>query len=95
MAVAPNGKKSAVIALTNGAGASVQLVASNDQRLSLIILNNSAGIAYVGTAPGPITAANGLPLAAGASLTDTTSGDPWWVFSVAAADMRCLETSAD
>lgn len=94
MAVAPNGKKSAVIAVTNGAGANVMLVPSNDQRLSLIILNNSAGIVYLGNATG-VTAANGLPIAAGASLTDTSSGDSWWVFSVASADMRCLETSGD
>ena len=48
------------------------LVPANDQRLSLIILNNSAGIAYLGTATG-VTAANGIPpLAASASLADTT-----------------------
>lgn len=94
MAAPNNGKKSAVIALTNGAGANVMLVPANDQRLSLVIVNNSAAIVYLGTATG-VTAANGLPLAAGASLTDTTSGDPWWVFSAASADMRCLETSAD
>ena len=77
-------------------GANAQIAASNDQRLSLIILNNSAGIVYLGNATG-ITAANGLPLAAGASLTDTYSGDAWWCFNGQAgtADVRVLETSGD
>jgi hypothetical protein len=98
MATAPfNGRKAAVgagNAISVSAAATTQVLGSNSDRLSAVILNNSAGVVYLGVSS-PITTANGMPLAAGASYTDTFSGDPWFVFNGqgVAADIRVLETS--
>ena len=93
-----DGRKSAVgaaNAISVGAGAAAVVLPANSERLSAVILNNSAGVVYLGSGTAGLSAANGLPLAAGASLTDTTSGDAWAVFNgqAGAADIRVMETS--
>jgi hypothetical protein len=82
------------VPVTVGIGVNVQLLAANPDRRSAVIVNNSAGIVYVGK-DNTVSAANGIPLVAGGSIADTTSGDAWWAFNGQAgtADVRCLEVA--
>jgi hypothetical protein len=84
-------KKTAVSVVVNASGRS-QVLATNSNRLSAIIVNNSAGTVYLGSDNG-VTGSSGIPLAAGASFNDTSSYDAWYVYNTqaATADIRVLE----
>lgn len=72
-------------------GTNPALLASNDSiRKAVIIANNaSSGTLYIGNIG--VTAANGIPIAAGTSFVDTISQDAWYgIASSGTLDVRIL-----
>lgn len=69
-------------------------LASNKHRLSAVFVNAHASIAcYLGK-DATVTTANGIPLAAGASFTDSFSTDAWYVIPASGTtDLRVLEVA--
>lgn len=77
---------------TDSAGS--EILAANAQRKSALIVNNSGGTVYLGGSSG-VTSANGIPLADGQSLTDTTSTDAWYARAATGVtgDLRICEVA--
>lgn len=69
-----------------------EVLAANSDRRSALIFNNSDGTVYLGVDSG-VSIANGVPLAIGQSMTDTTSVDAWWVIgnTDVTVDLRVIE----
>jgi hypothetical protein len=90
----PLGQKRTVKAVSVGIGVNALVLGANNERLTAVIINNSAGVVYLGK-DATVAVANGLPLAANASFTDVSSIDDWWVFNgqAGAADIRVLEVT--
>jgi hypothetical protein len=90
----PLGQKRTVKAVSVGIGVNALVLGANNERQTAVIINNSAGVVYLGK-DATVAVANGLPLAAGQSWTDASSIDDWWVFNgqAGAADIRILEVT--
>lgn len=71
-----------------------QCLAANKHRLSAVLVNAHASVVcYIGR-DNTVTAANGIPLAAGASFTDNFSTDAWFVIPASSTtDLRVLEVA--
>ena len=68
------------------------IVAANPDRLSVTIHNAGSVVVYLG--PSGVTTSTGLPLAVGATLTDTTSVDAWHAITASGTgDLRIIEVS--
>lgn len=87
--MAMKGKKTAPRAVAINTGA-VRLVQVNALREMSIIANSGTVAIYLGR-DNTVTTANGLPLAAGASLTDDVSDDEWWAIAGGAGEARIIE----
>ena len=64
-------------ATTTIATTASQILAANSARKNCLLYNAGPATVYVG-ASSSVTVANGVPLAAGAYLTDDSSVDAWW-----------------
>jgi len=72
--------------------AATSIIAANTARKGLIITNNGTVPVYLGIAG--VTTANGIPLPAGASLTDDVTTDAWYgIVASGTADVRVVEIS--
>lgn len=89
------GSKGAPAAVVVTTAATLILAANANRKAALIANNNPSGgqTLYLGR-DNTVTAANGLPLAAGAVLGDVSSSDAWWgIVGSGTADARVLEVS--
>jgi hypothetical protein len=69
------------------------LLAANTERERALLMNNGSQTVYLGK-DNTVTAANGLPLAAGASLEDDRTSDAWWgITASGTGDVRILEVT--
>jgi len=88
----PKGSKTITSAAPTTAAASV--LAANANRKSATILNAHATLTVYLGASGAVTTANGLPLAAGASLADAVSTDAWFaIMASGTGDLRIVEVA--
>lgn len=79
-------------AVSVGSTATLILAANADRERALIVNNGSQTI-YLGK-DNTVTTANGLPLAAGASLEDDRTSDAWYgIVASGTADVRVLEVA--
>lgn len=68
------------------------VLAANDQRKAAIIHNAGTAIVYVGASG--VTTSTGIPLAAGATITDDVSTDAWHaVMASGTGDLRIIEVA--
>lgn len=73
--------------------AALLLLASNASRISALLSNAGSVTVYLGRG-NSVAATTGIPLAPGASLTDTDSTDDWWgITASGTGDIRVLEVS--
>lgn len=69
------------------------VLAANTGRKSAIIRNAGSVTSYMGK-DNTVSVANGVPLAPGETLSDTTSTDAWWgITAVGTADLRVCEVA--
>ena len=89
------GRKSAPRAITVAVTATL-LAPVNGRRVNFLVLNNEAQtVMYVGS-DATVTAANGVPVAAGGTFEDITSYDEWWgIVAAGSADARTIITTLD
>lgn len=71
-----------------------QVVAANAGRKAVIIANYSGGTVWLGK-DNTVSAANGIPLPDGATLSDDVSVDAWWAVADAGVtgDLRIVEVA--
>jgi hypothetical protein len=87
-----NGTLSSPAAVTVDTSADL-ILAANADRVTALIVNNGSVTVYLGKA-NTVTAANGLPLVAGATLEDGESGSAWYgITASGSSDVRVLEVS--
>ncbi len=73
--------------------AAQEILAANTSRNAATFVNNSGVTIFLGN-DGALTTGNGLPLAAGAPLSDDVSTDAWFaIVATGTADIRMLEVS--
>lgn len=79
-------------AVTVTTSATLVLAAATSAARSVVIVNNGSVTVYLGKA-NTVTTSNGIPLAAGQSLSDRDSLDAWYgITGSGSADVRVLET---
>lgn len=71
-----------------------ELVAANATRKTVLFVNRSGGTVFLGPA-GTVTAATGIPLPDGASISDDVSVDAWHAIADAgiSGDVRIVEVA--
>jgi hypothetical protein len=85
------GSKTTAAAVSIGTTAT-SILAANTGRRGLIFYNNGSATVYLGGTG--VTVAGGIPLAAGASFSDTLTTDAWsGIVSTGTVDLRVIEVS--
>jgi len=89
------GRKTAPLAITVNVTPTL-LAPLDGHRVAFLVHNNEAQtVMYIGR-DNTLTAANGVPVAAGDTFTESDSYDEWWgIVAAASADARIIITTLD
>lgn len=85
--------KSTPVTTSVTTGATLILAANNRRKSAILYNSHATDTMYVG--PSGVTTSNGIPVVAGASLTDNASTDAWYAIAASGSTARVLEVVRD